>query len=193
MRKKSWGEHHKSLLDYVVERQRFTIINKFIKHNPSILDLGCGYDAKLLNNFKGRIKNGVGIDLSVGTCINKIKLIKGRVDKKINLKSGQFDIVTSLAVIEHVDFPEIMLKESFRLLKKGGILLITTPSRYSKPLLELLAFKLRVISGNEIADHKRYYDTNTLKRLLVNSSFSPNNIKIRYFQLGLNIFAIAKK
>lgn len=192
-RKRSWGEENKSILDRVIEYLRFNKINKYIPKNCVLLDLGCGYNATLLKRYSSSIKKGTGIDLSVNSNLKKIKLIKGRIDNKIKLQSNKFDVITALAVIEHVESPKTMLKEAYRLLKKNGILLITTPSKYNKPILEFLAFNLKVISKSEIEDHKRYYDKMSLQKELVLSGFTKIKVKIKYFQLGLNIFAIAKK
>lgn len=191
----SWGEDTKSTLDRIIEQMRFYRISKFIKNGSKVLDLGSGYNGSLLQKLESQIKSGVGIDISVNRNLksNKIRLLKGRVDKKIKLRSNTFDAITSLAVIEHVSNPEKMITESLRLLKKGGHLIITTPSKYNKPLLEFLAFNLGVISKTEIADHKRYYDANSLRKELIDCGFKKRNISVKYFQGGLNVFAIAKK
>jgi hypothetical protein len=39
---------------------------------------------------------------------------------------------------------------------------MTIPSVYSKPVLEFLAYKLKIISKDEILDHKQYYDKSKL-------------------------------
>jgi 2-polyprenyl-3-methyl-5-hydroxy-6-metoxy-1,4-benzoquinol methylase len=183
------------MLDKTIELLRLSKINKYIKPNLVILDLGCGYNGSLLNSISNKIKNGVGVDLSVSDKkINKnIKLIEGKADNRIELKSNSFDLVTALALIEHVENPGKMVKEAYRLLKKGGLFLITTPSVSSKPILEFLAFKLGVISYEEIKDHKRYYDIKSLKLLLIDSGFKANKININSFEFGMNILAIAKK
>lgn len=192
-RKNSWGENKTSLLDKIIENQRLNVVNKHIKNGTKMLDLGCGYEGKILFKFKNKIASGIGIDLSVGKGDRKIKLLKGRVDRHLNIRTGSFDLITALAVIEHVDNPQKMLSESYRLLKRNGILILTTPSHHSKPLLELLAFNLNLISKDEILDHKRYYDLSTLKKDLVSAGFKNNKVLIKYFQIGLNIVAVAKK
>lgn len=195
MRKKSWGEYPKSLLDLIIEKCRYSKIKKYIKRDSVVLDLGCGYDAKLLQSFQNIIKKGIGIDLNFNQKneFGKIKLIRGKADEEINLQSDSVDTVICLALIEHVGNPNMMLSESFRILKGGGNLLLTTPSRYAKPLLEFLAFNLGVISKEEISDHKRYYDKKSLETTLLKAGFKKNKMKIRYFQLGLNIFVRAVK
>jgi ubiquinone/menaquinone biosynthesis C-methylase UbiE len=193
MRKISWGEYNKSLPDILIEKVRSTKISKYIKGGSVLLDLGCGFEAPFLKSISKKIKTGIGIDVSVAKDkrSKNITLVKGRVDEKIKMESNQFDAVTALAIIEHVENPEKMLKESYRLLKKGGDILITTPSKYSKPILEFLAFKLHVISQEEIGDHKRYYDIGSLRDALKKSGFI--NIKLEYFEFGINLFAKATK
>lgn len=193
MRKKSWGEHKKSWLDKLIERVRFSLITKEVSGNI-VLDLGCGYNASFLRSIIDKGNKFVGIDLRVNKSLNSkyISLINTRVDQKIPLKSNSFDTVTSMAVIEHVEFPTVMLREIHRLLKLNGVLLLTTPSSYSKPILELLAFKLKLISSEEISDHKRYYNTKSLRNELIRAGFKPVKIRIKTF-LGMNIFAKATK
>lgn len=195
MRKESWGEYKKGIIDLFIEKVRTSKIIGDIKSHSVILDLGCGYEATFLNLISNKIKKGVGLDISVTpikTSAN-ITLIKGKVDQDIKLNSNQFDNITALATIEHVKNPNKMIKESYRLLKKGGVLSITTPSKYSKPILEFLAFKLKLISATEISDHKRYYDKNTLRDVLTQNGFKENKIEIEYFELGVNILARSTK
>jgi SAM-dependent methyltransferase len=49
-----------------------------------------------------------------------------RPDSTVPEKDGVFDLVLSTQVAEHVANPETYFKESFRLLKKGGKLILTT-------------------------------------------------------------------
>ena len=53
------------------------------------------------------------------------------------LADGSFDLVLCSEVIEHTKFSSTMLKEINRILKPGGILILSTPQRYST--LELTA------------------------------------------------------
>ena len=193
MRNKSWGETKISLLDKVIQKLRYHQVKKHINKSSSLLDLGCGYDAEFLNSIDN-IKQKTGIDLSVNKNIKNSKTIlkKSMVDKKIDIKSNSFDFITALALIEHVKNQNIMLAEAHRLLRKGGSLIITTPSKKSKPLLEFLAYKLKVISITEIRDHKRYYDINSLTSALIKAGFKKDKIYIKYFNF-LNIIAKATK
>jgi len=57
--------------------------------------------------------------------------------------------------------------------------------------LEFLAFKLNLLSQAEIADHKKYFSAQELKKILQELSFS--EIKIKTFQFGFNNLYICKK
>ena len=59
------------------------------------------------------------------------------------LRSERFDLIVAAAVIEHLPCPRAMLSESHRLLKAGGVLIITTPH----PRWERIARALGFIKG----------------------------------------------
>lgn len=85
-----------------------------------------------------------------------------------------------------------MLLEIQRVLRPGGITLLTVPSHLAKPILEFLAYRLGVVSEAEIRDHKRYYNKADIKALVEKTQ----NLKLekhRYFQLGLNNFVLLRK
>ena len=65
-------------------------------------------------------------------------------------------MVTLLAVLEHLNYPLDMLREIARVLKPNGILLLTVPSHLAKPVLEFLAYKLKIVSEDEIRANKSY-------------------------------------
>lgn len=169
---------------------------KVIRHIPvesKILDLGCGYNGKLLCAVKSRITTGFGIDISVNPDFqdDKISLIEHDLAFPLPFSDDEFDVVTSLANLEHLHNPKETLKEVYRVLKPGGILLLTVPSTYSKPVLEFLAFKLGLISEQEIRDHKQYANRKILNGYCEMIGYS--SWKQKYFQLWMNNFLIARK
>jgi 2-polyprenyl-3-methyl-5-hydroxy-6-metoxy-1,4-benzoquinol methylase len=54
-------------------------------------------------------------------------VVCGDVQDLAFLKSGVFEVIVAAAVIEHLPSPTAFLQECFRLLPKGGILVLTTP------------------------------------------------------------------
>jgi len=180
-------------IDKLIGYLRFKKIIKKIPPNSKLLDLGCGFDGFFLKKIKTKLDEGVGIDLNINSNINikNARLLSYAIDNRLPFRDNYFDIITSLANIEHLHNPEIIMQEIFRILKPGGILLMTTPTIYAKPLLEFMAFKLGIISQGEILDHKRYFAKKDLEDMCKNAGFL--QYKYTYFQLFMNGFLFAKK
>ena len=191
-RKKSHFQEKEPFLEKVLQLLRFHKVLPYVKKDFRVLDVGCGYQGALLKLLSSNISEGVGVDVSVTKKLiaSNIRLVS---QKKAILLNNHFDLVTCLAVIEHLEKPEKLLTSTYKSLKKDGKLLITTPSPIAKPLLEFMAFKLGVISKQEIKDHKKYYTRKELQDLLISSGFKSNKTKINHFFFGLNIFASAEK
>ena len=140
------------------------------------------------------IKKGVGIDYDVDNKTNSNLLFKKFIfENRLPFKDESFDKVIMLAVLEHVETNkvELLFKEFKRILKKNGKVILTTPTPLSKPILEFLAYKLRIISECEIRDHKKYYTRNDIKELAEATNFLLDSYKL--FQFGLNSSAILEK
>lgn len=195
IRQESFGQRRETLFDSIIKTLRFKKISKKIPFGIRLVDLGCGYHGDLLKSFASTIKNGVGIDLTVSPDViaPNVALQTGKIDGKLDIPSASVDVVTALAVIEHVNRPKIFLQEIYRILKPRGSLLMTTPSTKARRLLEFLAFNIKLIDAKEIADHKRYYNLETIRNSLIDAGFKQNKISLKPFQLGLNIFVEAKK
>ena len=196
IRTKSFWENKLNILDKIILYLRKNKVTSIWNFKWKIIaDTWSWYNAFFLKNISNQIKKWFAIDLNVNTNLDdeKIISIKSNLNKKINLPNNHVDITVSMAILEHLEYPEIYLNEVNRILKKWWILVMTVPSTYSKPILEFLAFKLKIISYDEIKDHKKYYNKNNLTKILIKSWFNKNNIKHKYFQLWMNNFIIAKK
>ena len=105
-----------------------------------------------------------------------------------------FDVVTMLAVLEHIahqNLPRIS-HELYRVLKRGGILIITTPTKWTGFLLNKMA-RLRLISEQEIRDHKGLHTTDSICRTLQQGRFTPENIHLGHFEFYMNTWVTATK
>ena len=94
-------------------------------------------------------------------------------------------------MIEHVDRPDVLAAEAQRILRPGGVFVVTTPAAEAKPVLELISVRLRLIDPTEILDHKRYYRPATLRTELERAGFS--DVSVSRFELGLNLAAVARQ
>ena len=103
---------------------------------PRILDLGCG--SGWLSGILGQLGPTVGVDLSdyaVKTGCNVYPWVQFYSANILQWERasqiGQFDIVVSQEVIEHVSDKPKYLKIAFDFLRDGGVLIITTPNARS--------------------------------------------------------------
>lgn len=114
------------------------IICLYKDKKAKVLDLGCGVGLTL-SILAQKFPNIVGCDIDqealdatkkvlkkVGVNIRLI-LYDGR---KLPFKNNEFDVVTCIEVIEHVQNHHQFLKEIYRVLKKDGILHITTANKW---------------------------------------------------------------
>ncbi len=184
-----------SLLFWMRSRRIFPILRS-IKKPFSIVDLGCGYHGTFLRKMVQTfplINFATGVDVSVEKKSSPppLNFLESDLNGPLPLGDDSQDVATSLAVLEHLTQPRLALEEIFRILKRGGVLFLTTPSPLSKPILEFLAYWVGVIDEQEIRDHKHYFSRKELKELLEDVGFS--DLVVKPFQFGLNTFVIAKK
>lgn len=114
--------------------------------------------------------------------------------KKIPFENNTFDVITALAVFEHFErhTAVIISTEVFRILKKNGLFIITTPARWTNYLLKILS-KLNIVSKEEINEHKDLYTRNDLFNILEKSNFNERDINTGTFEYFMNLYAVAKK
>lgn len=178
-----------NIIDRTLSHMRYKNVMPYIRKDLVVADIGCGKEGLFLKSISSKIKNGFGFDFKLKKEIKyeNITLINGDFSKH----KGKFDIVIMMAVLEHLDHPLKILKQIHSKLKKGGVLILTTPDKSSKWILEFLAFKLHIINEEEILDHKHYFNKKELFSIMAAAKFS--KIKHKHFQLGLNNFVVAKK
>ncbi len=183
-----------SSLDKIFRWLRYKKVIKHIPKNSMVCDIGCGQKAHFLKEISSLIKSGIGFDDKVENYRDsKYELKKLKISEEIPLEKESCDAVTMIAVLEHLSDPQIILNESFRVLKKDGKLILTTPVPLAKPFLEFLAFRLRLINKDDIKDHKNYFCTAEIKKILVESGFREENIKNYLFLFCFNNLIVAQK
>jgi 2-polyprenyl-3-methyl-5-hydroxy-6-metoxy-1,4-benzoquinol methylase len=175
--------HRWTILDKALQRWRYCRVLPLVPEGAVVVDLGCG-DGDFLRTISPKILTGIGFDctLTSNAGMKNLELLLLPHDNTIPLIDQSVDVVTALAVLEHVHDPRHFVAEAHRILRRGGLCIMTTPSPRSKPLLEFLAYRLKIISEADIRDHKQYFQRNELLDLF--RSFQ--KVTVDSFQFGLN-------
>lgn len=153
----------------------------------SHLDIGCGP-----GTFIGTLdaeKESYGVDIAenqihyaqdhYGTRVHRFECIeKGYLP----FEKERFDVVTLIEVLEHVTNEErlVMLRESRRVLRPGGCIIVSTPNYHSMwPLFEMLVNRFGEITYWD--QHITHYQRHRLKDAMLSVPLSDICIKAYQF------------
>jgi len=179
-----------SLLDPILRWMRCRKVLPHISKGIVLCDIGCGAQAKLLRDLSGFIKEGIGLDKKITEDrFDNLSFKTILIDEQLPLPDKSVDVVTLLAVLEHLEKPVATLAEVKRILKPGGTLLITVPTVPNQCVGEFLSYRLHLIDENEYRDHKRYYSKRLLRENLAAAGFPLKGLTMYYFEFGMNLFA----
>jgi ubiquinone/menaquinone biosynthesis C-methylase UbiE len=150
------------------------LIKKYHPGKGVVLDCGCGTGFNH-SSFKGS-RLVVSADISPHALrLCKKKGIRNLVQAdatKLPFSNGRFDIVAAIELIEHIKDDRAALNEFMRVLKPGGIVILTTP-----------AFPFLWGDDDILAHHERRYLREDLVRKVKNAGFSIEFLSYRYFFL----------
>lgn len=153
----------------------------------TVLELGPykGSKTKYLCRNKGLKILGLDNDINNKKYAKDYEFVLGDA-KNIPFPDESFKTVVSFDVIEHIDDDQLFLKESYRVLKRGGIFCIGTPNknRLSHKLRSLIGCKVSYpYKIDEDTIHLREYTMKELAHLVKKTGFRIQ--EKRYMWLGL--------
>ena len=161
-----------------------------------ILDIGCGYFPNFLIKTNFNKKYGIDPSYKIKNSFDDIELIQMDIKKeeKLPFNDNFFDVITLLAVYEHIEPTRLnkTLSEILRVLKPGGRFILTTPAPWTDKLLRFMA-NLNLVSREEIYEHKDAYSHSRILNSLIKSGFPKKLVKQGYFEMFLNIWTHAGK
>jgi SAM-dependent methyltransferase len=150
-----------------------------------VLDVACGegYGTALLAQVAQRV---IGVDFDPVTITHaqteyrrgNLKYVVGDA-RKIPLATGSVDVVTSFETLEHFAEQEEFLSEVHRVLRPGGLLLISTPDCELYSPAGANPYHIRELSRGEftlILSHHFGFVSISAQRLLVGSAIFPRRL-----------------
>lgn len=136
--------------DFHLDRYEFA--SKYLNQNDKVLDVasGTGYGAF---NMKTKINTidivGVELDETAVEYANftygnkaNIKYIQGSI-LNLPFEDKTFNVVTSFETIEHIEDDKAQVQEVLRVLKDGGIYIVSTPNAWSEHLFGKTKYHVR--------------------------------------------------
>lgn len=170
-------------LDRLLQRIRIRKVAPYIKPGARLLDVGCA-DGALARLVAGLDYVGIDPEAPVEASAPRCRFVRD-VFPGVGLPSPErFDVITALAVLEHVpqEAQAAFAQACARHLVSGGRLLLTVPSKWVDPILDVL-MKVHVIDGMETEQHYGFDAAST------RGVFEPHGFRLEVhqrFELGLN-------
>jgi 2-polyprenyl-3-methyl-5-hydroxy-6-metoxy-1,4-benzoquinol methylase len=144
------------------------LIQKYAS-GTNLLDIGCAQGFFLFNASKsGYTTKGIEISQDAAEyAIREFGLdVEAKPFEELRFTENHFDVVTLWQVLEHVPYPLTVLKEVHRILKPGGLLVVSTPNIEGIP-----AKILRKRWWDIKRLHINQFTTKTLTDILQNGEF----------------------
>ncbi len=163
-----WFTVRRKLLEYLLTS--FNISSKELA-----IDIGCGVGSNL-NVLSSKGIHTIGLDHS----LYALTLVKRRLElplingdlNKLPLRSNSIGLIVAMDVLEHLDNDANGISEFYRVLKKGGNLILTVP-----------AFKSLWGIQDVVTGHKRRYSKEEILTKLVQGGFEI--MRFSYFNFFL--------
>lgn len=143
--------------DYLGIKRRMDLILTIVSLGGRHLDVGCGNGAQTLKFLK-YVDSCVAIDVEK----NRLNIFKQKLRElglnncevkqmdatNLEFKDETFDIITHIETLEHVPDQEKVLDEMYRVLKRGGLLILSVPNKWW--IFETHGAKLPLLPWNRV-------------------------------------------
>jgi len=140
--------------DRLLQFMRIRAACRYILPGSTVLDIGC-HEGELFIFLDSDLGAGIGIDPGLEKVVirDRYSLYPGIFPEDMT-SADSFDVITVLATLEHI--PEHRLssfvKSCSDYLRKGGLVIITVPSKLTSMLLPVLK-AIGIIEGMSLDEH----------------------------------------
>jgi len=167
----SWARPHKEILDKYLGQ---------LDKNSVIVNAGCGLGQWVFYSYKKGFSS-IGLDIAkdtisrlnhyisdMGMAPSRIKFIEDDIRDIKHIKNDFCDLILTFGVLEHFKDNIAVLEQFYKIMKKGGYVIITVPNLYStltitKPISKLLGlWKLGM---------QKHYSGKALRKIIPEDKF----------------------
>ena len=165
--------------------------------NGQVLDIGCG-PGVMTKQIRDLGWEYVGIDISK----EMIELANMRFNQdphvcfkvgsveKIEEKDSSFDVVVAMGLVEYVADDEVVIREVARVLKPGGLFIVSLPNWWSSVrmwdryiLRPILFLRRKLITRKDSGVLHREYTLGSYKMLLERNNFEVDHVDFYNFRV----------
>jgi SAM-dependent methyltransferase len=178
-------------MDYLLQEWRSRVAERYIDQGDVLLDVGC-YDGSFLARVQKKVSYAVGIDIVLPEALIPAvndQLFISDITAGLPFSDDCFDVVSLLAVFEHLRKSGEVVREVSRVLRPAGKVVLTVPGSRVDQVLDLF-ISIGVADGMSLDEHHGYQAKDT-PALFENYGFVLQNW--RRFQLGLNNLFVFRK
>jgi SAM-dependent methyltransferase len=187
-----YEEHHRKRRDegdFVFVPERVPLFVEAIGRGKRVLDLGCRSGALTRHFLEGNAVVGLDVDevaLEKARALG-IEPVQADVEQPLPFEDGAFDAVVAGELFEHLQFPDALVAEIQRVLRREGVLVGSVPNAYR------VQSRLRFLRGRPPEDdptHLRMFSPREMRALL--SGFDDVRIDFvggRLARLNARLFA----
>jgi SAM-dependent methyltransferase len=169
--------------DQLIQKWRMQVAARWIPLGSRVLDIGC-HQGEFLFWLGEKIAPSVGFDPLYKEISNleDHQFFARNFQEGLPFEDNSFDAIVLLATIEHIHEKSVIARESARLLRKGGQVIITVPSLLVDKILDVLLL-LHIVDGMSLEEHHGF-QPDELFGIFIHEGFKLK--KKQKFQFGLN-------
>lgn len=154
----------------IMEKERGEFLKSIIGSGKKVLDIGCRNGVLTAHFVKGNDVTGIDID---PTALNEAKDNLGIKTKLMNLQGDwselvnqKFDVIVAGEVLEHLYFPNLIIKKVYDHLNDGGLFIGSVPNAFN--LKNRIRFLFGSKKGTPLIDptHINHFHVTELKTML---------------------------
>jgi SAM-dependent methyltransferase len=178
-------------VDRWLQQWRIHQAARWIPEQARLIDVGA-FHGELFHFLGSKLHSGFGVEPLLKTPTKSaVYVIESGFFPEVRPTVGSWDAITMLAVLEHIPDQEhsVITDACYELLRPGGRVIITVPSRVVDHILACLKF-LHLIDGMSLEEHHGFKPHHTEH---ISSEPRFRLVQHSRFQIGLNHLFVFEK